>query len=63
MKIIENGLIITDTACCNNCKSIFEIDSYDLYLERFGMFSSRPAYKCPICGTIQYYTGKKIKIF
>ena len=63
MKIIENGLRITDTTYCHMCGSILEIDSHDIYWEHFGMFSSRPAYKCPICGTIQYYTGKKLKIF
>ena len=61
MKVLKNSLEETDIVQCSRCGSRLEINYHDIFWTDFGMFSTRPAFKCPVCGTTLYYGGNKIK--
>lgn len=62
MKVLENGLTVTDRIYCPKCFSLLEINSSDLVREHVSTFCTPPVIKCPVCGEKSIYRGRKLKV-
>lgn len=60
MEVLYNSRTSTDNVTCVQCNSILKINPHDLFEKDISLFTSMPAFKCPVCGKIMIYSGTLI---